>query len=82
MIHARDDYNRIQDPARLIGDDEPVFLLRAKDKCAPQAVRDWANAANAAGASPNIVQAAFSQARAMDEWQEKHGNQVPDIPAA
>lgn len=43
MIHVRDDYNRIQDPASAdasllpeggtpIGEDEPVFLLRAKDK--------------------------------------------------
>jgi hypothetical protein len=43
MIHARKDYDRIQDPAlgdpsllgegcSPIGEDEPVFLLRAKDK--------------------------------------------------
>lgn len=31
MIHARDDYNRIQDPEGKIEQDEPVFLLRAKD---------------------------------------------------
>jgi hypothetical protein len=30
MKHARDDYNRIQDPAGLIPEDEPVFLLRAQ----------------------------------------------------
>lgn len=45
MIHARSDYNRIQDPAvddpsllsegsTPIGVDEPVFLLRAKDQFA------------------------------------------------
>ena len=28
MKHARDDYNRIQDPAGKIPEDEPVFLLR------------------------------------------------------
>lgn len=32
MLHARNDYNRIQDPALKIGKDEPVFLARAKDK--------------------------------------------------
>ena len=32
MIHARDDYNRIQDPAGKIPADEPVFLLRAQDE--------------------------------------------------
>lgn len=32
MIHAREDYNRIQDPEGKIPDDEPVFLLRAQDE--------------------------------------------------
>jgi hypothetical protein len=43
MIHARQDYNRIQDPAlqdssllsegsHPIGENEPVFLLRGQDK--------------------------------------------------
>lgn len=32
MIHARKDYNRIQDPAGKIGEDEPVILFRAQDK--------------------------------------------------
>ena len=31
MIHARADYDRIQDPEGKIGDDEPVFLLRGQD---------------------------------------------------
>lgn len=31
MIHARTDYQRIQDPLGKIGEDEPVFLLRAQD---------------------------------------------------
>lgn len=32
MKHARKDYNRIQDPAGLIPDNEPVFLVRGQDK--------------------------------------------------
>lgn len=32
MIHARSDYNRIQDPSGLIPDNEPVILFRAQDK--------------------------------------------------
>lgn len=31
MRHAREDYNRIQDPAGKIHEDEPVFLMRAQD---------------------------------------------------
>lgn len=51
MLHAREDYQRIQDPdapsddnpeGRGIPADEPVFLLRAKDLLAPGAVRQWA----------------------------------------
>ena len=49
MIHAREDYNRIQDPAGKIGEDEPVFLLRAKDSLAPAMVENWASALQASG---------------------------------
>jgi hypothetical protein len=42
MIHARADYNRIQDPANKIPQDEPVFLLRGQDKVAAATVRVWA----------------------------------------
>ena len=42
MIHARPDYNRIQDPDGRIPQDEPVFLLRAQDKTAAQVVAIWA----------------------------------------
>ena len=36
-------------------DDEPVFILRAQDKCAPQHVREWANHAELRGASTEKV---------------------------
>lgn len=42
MIHSRPDYQRLQDPAGLIPQDEPVFLLRAQDKTAAQVVAIWA----------------------------------------
>jgi hypothetical protein len=58
MIHARDDYNRIQDPAGLIPQDEPVFLLRAQDVAAPQIVAAWADAIERLGGSPELVAAA------------------------
>ena len=43
MKHARSDYDRIQDPSRIIPEDEPVFLLRAQDISAPAAVEKWAD---------------------------------------
>jgi hypothetical protein len=79
MKHARPDYNRIQDPHNIIPEDEPVFLIRGKDKVAPFAVDAWADIAEAAGARPNIVNAARRQAQAMRDWQAEHGNQTPDM---
>ena len=32
MLHAREDYQRIQDPDDKIGEDEPVMLFRAQDR--------------------------------------------------
>jgi hypothetical protein len=89
MKHARADYQRIQDPAGLIGEDEPVFLLRAKDKLAPDTVRAWARLMwkEAKGDDPrfeerlDMARAAWHNADLMDEWQRDHGTQVPDMPA-
>lgn len=80
MKHAREDYNRIQDPAGLIPEDEPVFLLRAQDLTAPHTVRYWARTARDFGAKEEIVQAAQEQADAMFKWQEEHGSKIPDMP--
>ena len=80
MKHARQDYDRIQDPSGLIPEDEPVFLLRAQDKVAPDIVRKWAARAELAGASKDIVTAANRQADLMAAWQQKHGDKVPDMP--
>jgi hypothetical protein len=76
MKHARDDYNRIQDPAGLIPEDEPVFLLRGQDICAPIAVETWAKQAEQMGASPKIVQLAREQAARMRAW---HTFKTPDL---
>ena len=80
MKHARNDYNRIQDPANIIPTNEPVFLIRASDKCGPIIVHMWAVLAELFGASSNMVHAARQQANAMHDWQDKHGSKVPDLP--
>jgi hypothetical protein len=77
MLHARKDYNRIQDPAGLIPADEPVFLLRAQDEVAARTVRYWAMALEARGGDPVIVEAARRQAQRMDAWPVK---KMPDLP--
>ena len=81
MKHARKDYDRIQDPAGIIPEDEPVFLLRAQDIVAPQVVEAWAIAAHAAGANEDIVQHAYEHAQFMRKWQAEHGSKVPDMPS-
>lgn len=78
MIHARDDYNRIQDPAGKIPADEPVFLLRAQDKLACEAVAYYASLCEQAQA-PEMASKARAHADRMAAWPTK---KVPDLPSA
>jgi hypothetical protein len=77
MKHARPDYDRIQDPAGLIPDNEPVFLLRGQDKHAAKLLRWYAAAVENDNGDPAIVEATRQQADAMDAW-PKH--KAPDMP--
>lgn len=82
MKHARSDYDRFQDPAGLIPDDEPVFLLRGQDKLAPGVVRAWADRASLAGdVDFALVTAVRRHADAMEHWQATRGFKTPDAPA-
>lgn len=92
MIHARPDYNRFQDPAiedpSLLGEgctpiaeDEPVFLLRAKDKFfVPILIKYW-QLLFVEGRLSNEMRIAIGQhiARA-EEWQNEYGTKMPDMP--
>lgn len=79
MRHARDDYNRIQDPAGLIPDDEPVFLFRGQDKFAARVLRFYAdlveNELGAINACPHctertreLIRITRAHADAMEAW--------------
>jgi hypothetical protein len=76
MLHARKDYNRIQDPLNIIPDDEPVFLLRAQDKLAWHIVKIYAWVAELAGASEELVRIVREHAEKMKKWPVK---KVPDL---
>ena len=76
MKHARADYDRIQDPAGKIPEDEPVFLLRAQDKFAADTLRCYAQMIGFEGADDAIIQATLEQADRMDAWPVK---KVPDL---
>jgi len=78
--HARDDYDRIQDPAGLIPEEEPVFLIRGQDACAPATLRFWAREAMMKGADRAIIDLVREHADAMEQWQAEHGGKVPDLP--
>jgi hypothetical protein len=76
MRHAREDYERFQDPAGLIPDDEPVFLIRGQDQIGATVVQVYALFAELAGADPDLVQRCRDQADRMANW-PKHN--VPDL---
>jgi len=80
MKHARNDYNRIQDPAGLIPDDEPVFLLRAQDKSAPATLRFWAVENRSAGGDEALSALAELWASNMEQWQRLNGSKAADGP--
>jgi hypothetical protein len=82
MKHARDDYNRIQDPAGLIPEEEPVFLIRAQDITAPDVLLFWASEQlKLPGCDMNLVELARKQAHAMRQWQNQHGMKIADGPS-
>ena len=81
MIHARKDYQRIQDPIGKIAADEPVFLLRAQDQTAADVVRFYGKNLISQGGDVAIAALAFSHALEMDRWREAHGDgKLPDLP--
>lgn len=59
-------------------DDEPVFLLRAKDKAAPNVIREWARQHRQNGGGWSTAENAIRQAEAMEAWQREHGSQLAD----
>lgn len=59
-------------------DDEPVFVLRAADRSAPRAVREWARFAATQECPEEKLQGALQLADAMEDWQRRNGCKWPD----
>lgn len=76
MIHAREDYNRFQDPLNLIPQDEPVMIFRGQDKHTAKLCRVYANWVEKDNGDPEIVEAVRKQADRIDAWPIKKS---PDI---
>jgi hypothetical protein len=61
-----------------VGDDEPIFVLRAQDKLAPALVKLWVAMAKLNGLSPERQAEAIELAEKMEDWQVKVRNKFPD----
>ena len=83
MLHPRKDYQCIQpsgsDPPN-IGEDEPVFLLRAKDRLAPETMEFWASTLEASDGDQATVDHVRAWAEFMRKWQRDNGSKLPDAP--
>ena len=80
MLHAREDYNRFQDPDNKIPADEPVFLLRAQDITAPATLRFWAfQQRSNPKTNGKIITMVEQWADKMEEWQKEHGSKFADL---
>lgn len=79
MKHLRADYDRIQDPEGKIGEDEPVFLLRAKDAVFMDVLRYYASLQRQMG---NAKLATFVEGRTPDvqAWIDRNGQKQADVP--
>lgn len=58
--------------------DEPLFVLRAQDKIAPQCVRLYALMCTMQHVGPEKVASVRKCADQMDAWQKLHQPKVPD----
>ncbi|WP_292065901.1 hypothetical protein [Brevundimonas sp. UBA7664] len=58
---------------------EPIFVLRAGDMCAPAAVRAWAALAHAAETPIAALELALQQADRMEKWPTRKRPDGPDL---
>lgn len=56
--------------------DEPIFVLRAQDKLAPDVVDYWSTRAAGRDVDQSAVDSASKCADEMDEWQENNPDKV------
>ena len=73
MLHARPDYQRIQDPAGKIPEDEPVFLLRAQDQTAVKVLEYWISL----NSDDTAIHLAQEHVERMKAWPVKKRADVP-----
>jgi hypothetical protein len=65
-------YGRVSTERKDIPDDEPVFVIRARDVTAVPAIRAYAQACAGAGAAPAHLDGVHAAARAAYAWQQEN----------
>ncbi|MEY2567304.1 MAG: hypothetical protein QOE35_1833 [Actinomycetota bacterium] len=65
----------------VVGDDEPVFVVRGCDLAAPATIEAWARLALLHGAHPVVADHAGRWADRVREWQRVHGANAPSAGA-
>jgi hypothetical protein len=60
-----------------IGEDEPVFLFRAKDKLLPVVLADYLDMCRRAGSPPHHLDGIDEAIDRVEAWQADHFTQVP-----
>lgn len=61
-----------------VAPDEPIFVLRAKDRTAPNTVRFWTSLQLGRKAPKSKLLEAEILAKKMEAWQKAHPDQVKD----
>jgi hypothetical protein len=69
------DYNKVKD-ALGIPHDEPIFVIRAKDACAPSALDHYFIIASAKGAEDDFLDGVRKVEDEMNDWQTKNAKKV------
>lgn len=60
------------------GDEEPIFVLRAHDSLAEEAILCWINDARTYGVPQAKIDGVIAILEAMKEWQNTHPPKLPD----
>lgn len=73
-------YGEITSSKKKFHPGEPVFLLRAQDPLAPEAIVFYADICQQEGCHPAHVEAARNHAQRIVDWQKAHPMRVKDKP--
>ncbi|MGW4127935.1 hypothetical protein [Amycolatopsis japonica] len=70
-------YGRVTLENGTIGEDEPVFVLRAQDALTPEVLAEYRRLCAVAGSPAKHLEGIDAAAHAVIEWQQGHHTQVP-----